>query len=225
LALAAEDIERRRRLLQSWRRHSALIRALRRALPTLGVAIILALAGLTAFNTLFLRHTPARQGALAIHLLNPRFEGRNEAGKPYLITAQSAVRDELDPAKVTLESPTFTLGATPADQTHLRGRRGVYREDTRMLDLTGAVILDDAQGYHFVTEHALINMGRNDVDGDRPVEGRGPLGQIAASSYAVRNGGARVFFTGHVRSHIESRGMSAAGFKSTAPAGAQPKAR
>jgi lipopolysaccharide export system protein LptC len=210
IGLGAEDMQRRRLMLDRWRRRSAVIKALRRILPALCVAIIVALGGWTAFNTLFSRLSAQRPGGkLAIRLLNPNFEGRNDSGRPFLITADSAVRDDADTNKVYLDKPIFTLGASP-DQTHVRSIHGVYREDTRMLDLTGDVHLDDAQGYHFVTEHALIDTQKNNVDGDRHVDGHGPLGRIAASAYAVRDGGAHTYFTGQVKSRIEGRGMAAA---------------
>ena len=111
-----------------------------------------------------------------------------------------------------MDKPVFTLGSG-MDQNHVRAIHGVYREDTRMLNLTGDVNLDNAEGYHFVTEHAVIDTQKNNVDGELHIEGQGPLGRIAASSYAVRDGGARVFFAGKVRARIAGH---------SAPAGAKP---
>jgi lipopolysaccharide export system protein LptC len=211
--LAADDIQRRQRLLLKWRRHSNLIHTLRRMLPAMGIVMLLALGGWALISTLFSRQGAAnRSSVLVIRMLKPDFRGRDEKGQPYNVTADSAVRGDADPARVTLEAPVFTLGSGP-EQTHVRARHGVYRDDTRILNLTGDVHLDDGEGYHFVTEHALIDTQKNNMDGDTHIDGHGPLGQIAASSYAVRDGGAHVFFTGQVKAHIENH---------QAPGGAQP---
>ncbi len=140
-----------------------------------------------------------------------------------MITAASAVRDDADSARVTLDQPVFTLGAAPDDQTVVHARHGVYREDTRMLDLHGDVHLDNTQGNHFVTEHAYVDTVKSNVDGELPVQGHGPLGRIASSSYAVRDGGAHVFFKGRVKSHIEHQSDFVAAPQAPKPATAANK--
>jgi lipopolysaccharide export system protein LptC len=212
-SLTVEDIQRRRRLLEQWRRHSNLIHTLRRLLPMLCVIMLLALGGWAVVSTLFWRLGAASQsGNLVIRMLKPNFQGRDEKGQPYLLSADSAVRDDKDAALITMEAPVFTLGSA-AEQTHVRAKHGVYREDTRILNLTGDVHLDDGEGYHFVTEHAVIDTQKNNVDGELHIDGHGPLGRIAASSYAVRDGGAHVYFTGQVKARIDNH---------RAPGGVQP---
>jgi lipopolysaccharide export system protein LptC len=195
-------MERRRILLGRWRRRSAVIHALRAILPALAAAMVVALLGWAAVNTVYRRlAADGRGGSLAIHMLGADFEGRNDAGKPFHIVAQSAERDDAD--------PVFTLGAGALDLTQVHSRHGVYHDDTRLLDLSGAVHLDDAQGNHFLTEHALVDTHGGNVDGDKPVQGQGPLGAIAAASYRVRDNGAHVYFYGRVKGHIVGGGMRA----------------
>ena len=211
--LAAEDIRRRRAVHDKWRRHSTLIMALRRVLPGLCVLVILGMIGWAAVNTLVRGLGAIGAGSgISIRMLKPHFQGRDDKGQPYILSADVAVRDDNDLAKITLEGPVFTLGASGV-QTNVRARHGVYHEDTRILDLTGDVNLDDSQGYHFVTEHALIDTSKNNVDGDLQIDGHGPLGQIAASSYAVRDSGAHVFFVGRVKTRIENHSAPAAAAK------------
>jgi lipopolysaccharide export system protein LptC len=204
--LGGKDILRRQRLMAQWRRHSRLIRALRALLPLLCVGLLLVLGGWALLNTLYWRVGAAAQnGALVVRMLKPNFQGRDEKGEPYRISAASALRDDKDTAVITMESPVFTLGSGGLDETKVTARRGVYREDTRILNLTGDVHLDDGQGYHFVTEHALIDTKTNNVDGEQHVDGFGPLGRIAASSYAIRQGGAHVYFAGRVKTRAYDR--------------------
>ena len=207
--LAAEDVERRRRLLRQWRRHSALIGVLRTLLPTLCVAILAAIAGWAAMNVLFARSEGAKVTSSQIRMLNPYLQGRTEAGKPYLVRAASAVRDNTDTAKMTLEQPVLTLGAGGPEWTKVQADHGVYREDNGLLDLHGHVTLDDYRGNHMVTEHAFVDSKKSNADGETHIAGHGPLGAIEASSYSLRNGGAYVHFEGHVKSRIEHAGSMA----------------
>lgn len=203
--LASEDIQRRRRLLAHWRRHSALIRLLRVLLPALCLLIVVGLAGWAGMNALYGRNGGGKvRSNPEIRMLNPNFEGRTQSGKPFLVQAASAIRDSADSARVTLEHPVFTLGG-PEERTVVRALHGVYREDSRMLDLHGAVTLDDYKGNHLLTEHALVDTAKSNVDGETRVIGSGPLGRIDASSYAVRDGGAVAHFAGQVKSRIEHR--------------------
>ena len=211
VASAAEDLQRRQRILRRWKRRSALVRLMRGLLPALCVAILATLVGVAGVNTWLARTAVRPQGNLPMRMVKFHFQGRNEAGQPYSIVADSALRDDVDTSRITLENPVFTQGSGQPDQSRVRSKTGVYREDTRMLDLRGAVVLDDAQGYHFVTEHALVDTVKSNVDGDVYIQGHGPLGQIAASSYAVRNGGAYVYFTGKVKTRIEQHAMAVAG--------------
>ncbi|MGZ3274319.1 MAG: LPS export ABC transporter periplasmic protein LptC [Caulobacteraceae bacterium] len=209
--LAAEDIERRRRLLKQWRRHSALIAVLRKLLPALCVAIIVALGAWSAMSTLLWRTDNAKVRSNAeIRMLNPVFQGRTEEGKPFLVTAASAVRDNVDSAKVTLEHPVLNVGAGTPAWTKVTAARGVYHEDTRMLDLAGQVTLDDYRGNHLATEHALADTLKDNVQGETPISGHGPLGSVDASSYSLENGGAVLSFAGRVKTRIVQHAQAAA---------------
>jgi lipopolysaccharide export system protein LptC len=213
--VAAEDIERRRRLLQQWRRHSALIAILRKLLPALCLAIVVALGAWSAMST-FLWQKDARVRSDAnIRMTNPNFQGRTEAGKPFLVTAASAVEDNEDPNKVTLDKPVLTLGSGTPEWTKITSASGVYRKDTRMLDLKGHVTLDDYKGNHLATEHALADTTKSNVDGDTRISGRGPLGAIDAASYSLRDSGAYLLFQGRVKSVIQQHSQ---------PPGATPPA-
>jgi lipopolysaccharide export system protein LptC len=206
--LAAEDIERRRRLLQQWRRHSALIAVLRRLLPALCLAIIVALGAWSAMSTLLWRSESKVRSDANIRMLNFSFQGRTETGKPFLVTMASAVRDNADPNKVTLDKPVLNLGVGTPEWTKVTADHGVYREDTHMLDLRGQVILDDYKGNHLTTEHAVVDTAKDNVDGDTRIAGRGPLGAIDASSYSLRDGGAYLLFQGRVKSVIQQHSQT-----------------
>ena len=197
-------------MLQRWKRRSQLVAGARVALPALCIAIVVLLVGWAVVNAVIRRTNFGKAGSgLEIRMIKPNFQGRNAEGRPFLLQASSAVRDNSDSARVSLVDPVFTLG-DGADKTTVRAKTGWYREDTRVLDLRGNVILDDGEGFHFTTEHALVDTVKNNVDGETHIDGQGPLGRIAASSYSVGDGGAHVYFTGQVKGRIEHHAATAA---------------
>ncbi len=104
--LGVEDVERRRRLLRQWRRHSALIGLLRKLLPALCVAILAAIAAWAGLNVLNGRGEGAKVANQAsIQMTKFFLQGRTEKGVPYAVRAASAVRDNADSAKMTLDQP------------------------------------------------------------------------------------------------------------------------
>lgn len=217
--LAAEDIERRRRLLQQWRRHSTLIAILRKLLPAVCLAIVVALGAWSAMSTLLWRTDTKVRSNADISMHNFAFQGRTESGKPFLMTAASAVRDNADEKKVTLEKPVLNVGVGTPEWTRITAANGVYREDTRMLDLRGQVTLDDYKGNHLSTEHALVDTTKNNVDGDTRISGHGPQGSIEASSYSLKDGGAYLLFQGRVKSVIQQHPPTTAAAQPAARAG------
>ncbi|HUO22412.1 MAG TPA: LPS export ABC transporter periplasmic protein LptC [Caulobacteraceae bacterium] len=204
------DPGRRAANLQRWRAHSARVRLLRKVLPTLMVLLALVVGGWAGINTLLLRLTASnRTSNMAIRMVNPKFLGRDQGGRPFVLSAALAVRDSKTPQMIYLDRPSAVLGATPADQTAAVAGRGVYREDTRVLVLDDHVHLHSATN-DFVSSHAVANTLTDDVDGDAHIDGSGAFGRISADGYAVRNNGEHVYFNGHVRAHIMQGGSASA---------------
>jgi lipopolysaccharide export system protein LptC len=207
-ALLGHDVQRRLHELKRWRTHSRRIRWLRALLPLVIALLLAALLGWAGYNALIAPLSlGARSAGMSIRMINPKFFGRDQGGRPFNVSAASAVRDDNQFQRIYVEKPVLVLGAAPAVRTRVTADKGVYREDTKILTLDSNVHLHDSQGNDFVTSHAVINTVTDDVDGAAaPVAGHGPLGRIASSSYAVRNGGAQVFFMGKVVARIEQGG-------------------
>ncbi len=141
----------------------------------------------------------------AIHMTNPKFYGRDEKGRSFQLLAKDAVRDLKDANLVTLSAPGMMLDTGGPQPVRVQGGHGVYREDTKMLQLADGVAMQDGRGSQFHSAAATVDTRAGVVRGEKNVTGQGPLGQIAASSYAVENGGDRILFTGGVHAHIDNR--------------------
>jgi lipopolysaccharide export system protein LptC len=194
---------RRANEMAQWQARSKRIQFYRRALPLAIVAVVVALAGWVVIRALI--GAVADKGGEAIHMLNPRYYGRDEKGRAFVVAAREAVRDGRDIKQVTLAAPTMAMDAQDGRQVKLQAKTGLYQEFEHILTLSGGVKLLDARGYQLDTPTARVDPKAGVVTGDSGVTGVGPLGRITASSYSVYDRGARTVFKGNVRVHIEPR--------------------
>ena len=204
--VAAAREGRRTAEMDRWRKRSRRIVLLRRALPWSMLAIVVAVAGWVGLRAIL----SARQGDMAaatsaIHMTNPKFFGRDEKGRSFQLTAKDAVRDAADSNLVTLNAPGMVLETGGKAPIKVEGGKGTYREDTKQLQVVGGVLFQDGRGSTFHSETASVDTRAGVVRGEKSVTGQGPLGQIAASSYAVHDGGARVIFSGGVHVHMQGQ--------------------
>jgi lipopolysaccharide export system protein LptC len=201
----AMDPQRLAKAMERWRRRSRLIRFWRKALPALMVLISAGVLTQVVVRTVFGAHGPTAREQ-EIRMLSPKFFGRDQSGRPYTVTAKDAVRDPVHNERVSLNQPHMVLQSLNGDPpTTVYSATGLYNETTKMLALDGQVHLDDGKGDLFISEHALVDTDAGTVDGRSPVTGTGPLGQTAASSYAVKDKGKDILFIGHVKSHIVNK--------------------
>ncbi len=203
------SLDKRLAEMQRWRKRSRLIHLARWLLPAVMIAGLAVLSGWAAVKALASLNGARDASALAIRMVKPQFLGRTQQDKPFFLAADTAVRDNGQSQLIYLERPVVVVGDQPRDQTKVTADKGVYRENTRILILDGHVHMTDGAGNDFLSPHAVVDTLTNDVDGPAHVDGHGPLGRISSDSYAVRNGGERVLFTGKVSAHIEQHPAAA----------------
>jgi lipopolysaccharide export system protein LptC len=197
-ATQTAPMERRRRRLV-W------VKFLRRTLPVAAVAILVGVVGQVAWRSLQASAATAPVVTeSAARMVNPQFTGSGRDGSRYLVTAQSGVRDVKDNARILLSKPTVTVTRADATSTHTVSERGVFREDNQSLTLDGDVRVEEAGGFHFVANNAVIDTGTGQVVGGK-VQGQGPTGAVQSGSYAVSDKGDRMVFKGGVRTQLKGR--------------------
>ncbi|HEY8573341.1 LPS export ABC transporter periplasmic protein LptC [Phenylobacterium sp.] len=193
----------RQRGVERWRRRSRLVRTLRLVLPALIVLILGGLAGVVVYNSVTAAPQQQAEDDAPIRLVNPRFVGRDDKGRAYVITAASAVRDASDYQRVMLDRPALVLDEEGPDPLRIEARQGVYHEGTRKLDLQGGVKLAGAQGI-FETAASLFDTKSGEIVGSGPIHGSGSVGEITAKSYAVQGKGERMIFKGGVKTRLNT---------------------
>jgi len=204
LAAVAAPAQPHGRDFERWRRRSRLIRRLRVILPALIVLILASLAGFILHTTFLGRDAAPREADAPIQLVNPRFVGKDDKGRAFVLTAASAVRDENDYQRVLLDKPALILDAEGIDPTRVTAKSGVYREDRRVLNLDGGVTMT-GQDTTFDTLSSIFNTATGELEGEGEISGSSSLGEITAKSYGVYDKGERLVFKGGVRGRIDSR--------------------
>lgn len=193
-----------RRDFARWRRRSRMIRRLRILLPGAIALILLTMGGFVVQATVMGgRATPTGDDE-PIQLVNPRFVGRDDKGRAFVLTAKVAVRDEGDYQRVVLEKPTLILDEEGPNPTRITAKSGVYREDRRVLNLDGGVKMNGANA-NFDTASSIFNTATGELEGQGQISGVGSLGEITAKSYGVYDKGERLVFKGGVRGQINSK--------------------
>jgi len=173
------------------------------ALPVVAGVVTLGIAGQATMRALATRPAPVAAAA-PLRLDNPRFSGRMNDGRAFLITALSAERDDADAGKLILQTPRLIRGAGTPQASEMSALTGEYRQDDSTLLLTGDVRIMDG-GARIASQRALVDTRTGDLLEGGPVEGDNAEGAIRAGGYSVTDQGDRVVFKGGVRARLEAR--------------------
>ncbi len=194
-----------RRDLRRWRNRSRRVRLARVLLPIAILAILSAVGGQVAWRSFTAGDRRPVESKAQIRMISPRFQGQSSDGRPFLITARSAVRDEADLKRVFLDAPTLTLGVGSPAPTRSTADRGIYREDTLKLQLFGNVRMDDGAGYRFASNEAMVDTHTGNISGETTLNGEGPTGQVQSNAYSVYDKGDRIVFRGGVKTRVDRK--------------------
>jgi lipopolysaccharide export system protein LptC len=134
--------------------------------------------------------------AKEIRLDNPMFHGQDAQGRSFIIGARGAVRDPAT-GRFRLNGPVLRLNLGGTRVTEMTADAGIYNEQARSVTIGPNVrISDGGSGFTLTTPEAVVDTASGVVTGDKGVQGRGPLGTISATSYAIYEQGQRVVFRG-----------------------------
>jgi lipopolysaccharide export system protein LptC len=192
---------RRATSLKEARRRTALVHILRLLFTTGTVLSAGWLAGTVVDSSL--RAPGAEPGAtgLSVTVLGPRFDGYDANDQPYTLTAETARRRRENVNLVDLVNPRLQDAASSAVQA----REGVWNAQDEVLDLVGDVVMTDAAGYTFTSQRTRMYVRESRVEGQDPLQGTGPLGDVRADAYEVLDDGERIVLKGNVSTRFQAR--------------------
>jgi lipopolysaccharide export system protein LptC len=134
-------------------------------------------------------------------VLSPRFEGFDSNDRPYSLTAETARRRRENVSLIDLVSPRLEDAAS----TVVQAREGVWNSETEILELVGDVVMTDAGGYTFTSQRTRMYVKENRVQGQTPLNGVGPIGEVRADEYEVLDDGNRIVLTGNVWTRFQAK--------------------
>lgn len=194
-------IQSRQAIAARWRRRSRIVWFWRRVLPLSIFAIVLSLGGWIAARGLLAGPVAAPLEVNAIRMKNPRFYGRDDHDRAYLLAAIEAQRDPREDKRITLESPTFNLG-----EGRVRADEGSYVEGSDQIVLSGNVVVINSEGDRMETDQAYIDTRTGTVTNAQSarrgrVQIETDMANISADQYEISKNG-QVTFHGRVRGVI-----------------------
>jgi len=196
---------RRALALNVARRRTAFVAALRLVFMAGAIGIVALLAVQLYLGS---RSTPPAEPepvSQDIRMVNPRYTGRDDGLTPFAITADVAIRRrDAAPGTTDLERPRleYDFLNPNGDASRVLAETGRYDEPNRILELYSDVNLNTTEGYTFSSDHARIFLREDRVTGEQPVRGTGPMGEIRADRYEIREGGDHIIFEGNVRARL-----------------------
>lgn len=125
-----------------------------------------------------------------LRMVSPRIADVDELGRPYTITAASAVQDADNPGLIHLDDVAGDLvGNTGASWTAVTSRNGQLNTDEEWIDLITDVELFTDDGFQFRGDVVRVNLGSGDISSDTPVFAQGPAGTAEGGGLRVTDSG------------------------------------
>ncbi len=155
--------------------------------------------------------------AAGLRLANPRFTGETASGRPFVLTADWALPDAPDPARVDLGPIRGQVSLSPGRMVSLEAEGGTLHPKDERLSLGDGVTVTTSDGYRAFAPAVTVDFAAEEARSPGPVEAEGPLGRLEAGTMraARRDGADYIWFEGGVR----VRGNPAARPDTPAPEG------
>lgn len=124
----------------------------------------------------------------------PVYSGSSEKGDQFKVTGTRAT--QITSTLIKIEQVEAQMIAPNGSWRSLTAAEADYDQTAKTIVLTGEVTLLDEQGYNFTTELVNVNLNTMEAEGNRPIQGVGPLGNLLASSFKIMDSGKRIIFYG-----------------------------
>jgi lipopolysaccharide export system protein LptC len=137
-------------------------------------------------------------------LANAHYNGVDERGRPYTVTAATATQRDAEQVDLTVPNADMTL--ENGTWINVKSKQGVYMRKAQQLDLSGDVVLYRDDGTTMTTSVATVEMKAGAASGDAPTHVEGPFGTIDAAGFTTVDKGAAIQFWGPA--HVELNGVT-----------------
>jgi lipopolysaccharide export system protein LptC len=209
-SLAAGAAAAPRRPRASFNRgYSRFVGLAKRILPVVAVILLLIIAAWPKLWPLWATRPASEielprldpREAKDLRMVNAHYTGVDRENRPFVITAEVARQNSSADQLIALEGPKGDLTSSSGSWFELTAYSGTYQPDGQILELFGNVQLFQDKGNEFVTDSAHIDVAKGTAEGNEPVAGQGPFGQVTGEGFRIFERGDIIIFTGHA--HLE----------------------
>ncbi len=127
-------------------------------------------------------------------MLQPRYRGVDERGRPYTVTAASAL--QTGPERIALTDPKGDIVTESGTWLMGESQAGVFIQHQSMLDLSGNVLLYREDGTTLRTDAAVVDLKAGAAASSDKTRAEGPFGTLDAQGFTLIDKGAAIQFTG-----------------------------
>ena len=140
-------------------------------------------------------------------LVEPRYRGVDERGRPYTLSADVAVQvgaaqvggGQVGKERVNLAAPVGDVVLETGSWMLVRSREGVFIQGGGQLDLSGDVVLYRDDGTTLSTQSAAVDFKAGAAASSDPTHAEGPFGTLDSQGFTLTDKGAVVQFQGPSR--------------------------
>ena len=212
------------------RRHSRMVRFLRKALPALAILVI---AGYFVSSRLSVTVDGVTASVSGIEvsdgklrMVNPKLKGADKKNGAYVITADYADQDIKNPKMIELHTIKAELNSTSGGWSRMKAVRGLFNSQTERLVLKDDIRVATSSGVTGVLTYATLDMSTQTLRSHVPVTFDLTNGTVHANALTMRSSEHIIVFRGKVRVHLDKTPEDAVAEKKPAPpqANAKPEA-
>ncbi len=191
------------------RRHSRMVRWLRRLIPVAIVGGAVAYGVVTWLNPLRVLADLPNLGQVIISgrkvmMAAPRLAGYTRDGRSYELTATSAAQDLTKLQFIELKDIRAKVELEDASVVQVRADGGQYDTKTEAVTIKDHVVVTSSEGTELRLLEAFLDLRQGHVLSQKPVEVLMPAGRIDARRLEITGGGDLVTFGGGVTMTVKS---------------------
>ncbi|KUO60404.1 MAG: hypothetical protein APF80_15695 [Alphaproteobacteria bacterium BRH_c36] len=210
------------------RRHTFLVKSLRRVLPLLTL-VSLGIYGASALTSADLGTSVGLQVISRIlpenlTMNNPYYEGFTDDGGSYIVRAKTAQQDLTKPDRIKLNAITGVMTDAKKSKTNLTADHGIFDSKRSILNLNGGIDVVSDDGLVAKLKSAMIQSKRGIITSKEPVQVNMPGGQVNSDILRIQQKEKIITFIQNVRTRLTpERPKTEAGEAAARPATPQSR--
>ena len=133
---------------------------------------------------------------------NARYNGMDQRGRPFTITARTA--SQRDPDRVDFTLPVGDMTLENGTWLNLKAKQGVFIRKAEQLDLSRDVVLYRDDGTTLTTASATLEIKAGVASSAEPTHAEGPFGVLDSAGFTTLDKGEAIQFWGPVRVELNA---------------------